>query len=290
MAPRDVMAGEEWATAIMRGITGADGMLLVFSSRSNNSPQVRREIERAVGKKIPIYPVRIEDIMPSEAMEYYISSSHWVDAFPEVSSHSLQSLLEAIRSRETGLSESGIGNDGVVETQVTAQEKTVRDCSAPKVMNRKEVVRNFYNSHKKKILKNMLLWFIIGSVVNLIPFIAMMMHNYEASGSFTGDFSNKAIGEMSKAHIILTIPYAFFGVVIAIMSDRKAKRTLVMPFLLLSLIYIALHSFCSNANGRNVLTDVGFLLDVLPFLLSIFFGIGTVIGVITLIVSRHVES
>ena len=287
MAPRDVMAGEEWATAIMRGITGADGMVLVFSSRSNNSPQVRREIERAVGKKIPIYPVRIEDIMPSEAMEYYISSSHWVDVFPEVSSHSLQSLLEAIRSRETGLPESGIGNDGVVETEVTPQEKTVRDYSIPKVMNRKEVIRNFYNNHKKKILKNMLLWIIIGSVINLIPYISMMTYIYEDTGSFADIFSNRAIGEMSKAHIILTIPYAFFGVVIAIMSDRKAKRTLVMPFLFLSIIFL---SFLSIISSGKLLTDIGLLLNIVPFLLSFFFGLGTIIGVITLIVSKHVES
>ncbi len=287
MAPRDVMAGEEWATAIMRGITGADGMLLVFSSRSNNSPQVRREIERAVGKKIPIYPVRIEDIMPSEAMEYYISSSHWVDAFPEISSHSLQNLLKAIRSREACLPESGVGENTAMETQVDAFKEVTTECSMPGVMNRKDVVRNFYNSHKKKILKNMLLWIIIGSVINIIPYISMMTYIYEDTGSFPDVFSSRAMGEIGKMHIVLTIPYALFGVIVAIISDRQAKKTLLMPFLFLSIIFL---SFLSILSGGKLLTDIDFLFNIVPFLLSIFFGIGTIIGVITLIVSRHVES
>ena len=40
-------------------------MVLVFSASSNQSPQVRREVERAVHKQVNILPFRIEDLMPS---------------------------------------------------------------------------------------------------------------------------------------------------------------------------------------------------------------------------------
>ncbi len=99
MAPRDIPVGAEWAEAILEGIENASGMLLVFSSNSNNSPQVRREIERAIHNNIPIFPVRIENVVPSKAMEYYISSNHWMDAFGGNLEVNLLKLVTAIKGK-----------------------------------------------------------------------------------------------------------------------------------------------------------------------------------------------
>jgi len=99
MAPRDIPIGEEWAKGILHGINTASGMLLVFSSNSNDSSQVRREIERAIHNNISIYPVRIEDVQPSDAMEYYISSNHWMDAFGGNFETNLDKLVTAIKSK-----------------------------------------------------------------------------------------------------------------------------------------------------------------------------------------------
>jgi hypothetical protein len=54
----------------------------VFSASSNDSPQVRREVERAVHKQVSILPFRIENVLPSKSLEYFLSSQHWMDAFP----------------------------------------------------------------------------------------------------------------------------------------------------------------------------------------------------------------
>lgn len=81
VAPRDILPGKEWTEAIMEGIGQARLMVLVFSEHSNDSPQVRREAERAVHKDIPIVPFRIANVQPSGGMEYLISSNHWLDAF-----------------------------------------------------------------------------------------------------------------------------------------------------------------------------------------------------------------
>ena len=82
IAPRDVTPGAEWAAEIIDAIAGARLMLLVFSATSNDSPQVRREVERAVHKQLPVLPFRIEDVLPSRSMEYFLSTQHWMDAFP----------------------------------------------------------------------------------------------------------------------------------------------------------------------------------------------------------------
>lgn len=82
IAPRDVSPSADWAEEIIDAISGARIMVLVFSSNSNSSPQVRREVERAVHKQLRVLPFRIEDVLPSRSLEYFLSAQHWLDAFP----------------------------------------------------------------------------------------------------------------------------------------------------------------------------------------------------------------
>ena len=82
IAPRDISPAAEWAEEIIDAISAARLMLLVFSSHSNASPQVRREVERAVHRQIPVLPFRTEDVLPSKSLEYFLSTQHWLDAFP----------------------------------------------------------------------------------------------------------------------------------------------------------------------------------------------------------------
>ncbi|MGO8758220.1 MAG: ankyrin repeat domain-containing protein [Terracidiphilus sp.] len=80
IAPRDILAGEEYAASLLNGLSTSRMLVLVFSANSNRSPQTLREVERAVSKGLPILPLRIEDVAMSSAMEYFISSQHWLDA------------------------------------------------------------------------------------------------------------------------------------------------------------------------------------------------------------------
>jgi hypothetical protein len=82
VAPRDISPATDWAEAIIEAISGARLMVLVFSAHCNASPQVRREVERAVHREIPILPFRIEDVLPAKSLEYFLSTPHWLDAFP----------------------------------------------------------------------------------------------------------------------------------------------------------------------------------------------------------------
>jgi TIR domain len=82
IAPRDISPAADWAAEIIDAISTARLMVLVFSGSSNDSSQVRREVERAVHKQLPILPFRIEDVLPSKSLEYFLSAQHWMDAFP----------------------------------------------------------------------------------------------------------------------------------------------------------------------------------------------------------------
>jgi hypothetical protein len=82
IAPRDIAPSADWAAEIIDAISSARVMILIFSASSNDSPQVRREVERAVHKNVNILPFRIDRVAPSKSLEYFLSSQHWMDAFP----------------------------------------------------------------------------------------------------------------------------------------------------------------------------------------------------------------
>jgi hypothetical protein len=82
IAPRDVRPASDWAEEIVDAIAGARVMVLVFSASANSSPQVRREVERAVHRRVAVLPFRVEDVEPARSLEYFLSSQHWLDAFP----------------------------------------------------------------------------------------------------------------------------------------------------------------------------------------------------------------
>lgn len=81
IAPRDVRPGRAYGDEIIRGIERAEAFVLVLSSASNGSGFVSREIERAVSKNKHIFTVRIEDVQPAPALELFVSSTQWIDAF-----------------------------------------------------------------------------------------------------------------------------------------------------------------------------------------------------------------
>ncbi len=89
MAPRDIVPGADWGESIIDAINEARAMVLVFSSNANDAQQqIKREVERAVNKGIPVIPFRIENVMPTKALEYFLSTPHWLDAFtPPLDEH-----------------------------------------------------------------------------------------------------------------------------------------------------------------------------------------------------------
>lgn len=113
IAPRDIRTGADYATEIVKGISNSRAVLLIFSSESDKSAYVLREVNSAVSRNKTIIPLRIENFLPSEAMEFYLGPTHWLDAFP----HILDTHLENIFSILNGLS---------TATSATTEERSVR--------------------------------------------------------------------------------------------------------------------------------------------------------------------
>jgi uncharacterized protein (TIGR03067 family) len=119
LAPRDVSPGAEWGAEIVAGIDTCRLMVLIFSDHANQSPQVRREVERAVSKGLTIIPCRVEDVKPVGSLEYALSNTHWLDVFtPPVEKQfdrlatAVQRVLAAERER---VGESGVRQGAAAE-------------------------------------------------------------------------------------------------------------------------------------------------------------------------------
>lgn len=95
IAPRDIPPGKTYGGEIVTGIRGSRVMVVIFSSHSNASANVMREVERAINANVAIVPFRIEDVKPTQDMEYFLSVPHWLDALtPPLEAH-----IEHLRSR-----------------------------------------------------------------------------------------------------------------------------------------------------------------------------------------------
>lgn len=97
IAPRDINPGRDYGESIIDGIESVRVFVLIFSNNANASPQIKREVERAVSKGLPIIPVRIEDAVPNRTLEYFISSPHWLDAFPPPWDRYFAKLVVSVR-------------------------------------------------------------------------------------------------------------------------------------------------------------------------------------------------
>lgn len=64
----------------MEAIEASKCFVLVYTKDSNQSRDVANEITAAFKARIPILPLRIEDVEMEPALAYYLNGIHWLDA------------------------------------------------------------------------------------------------------------------------------------------------------------------------------------------------------------------
>lgn len=83
MSTRDIPPGADFQEAIINALEQAKVMLLVFSTNANNSSEVKKEVVLASEYKIPLVPVRIENVLPSGAFRYQLTTRNYLDLFQD---------------------------------------------------------------------------------------------------------------------------------------------------------------------------------------------------------------
>jgi hypothetical protein len=78
---RDVDPGENFQQSIHRAIRAAKVMVLVFTQNANTSAEINKEIALAGQYQLAVIPVRIEDVLPNDALAYELATRQWIDLF-----------------------------------------------------------------------------------------------------------------------------------------------------------------------------------------------------------------
>ena len=97
IAPRDVIAGEFYADAIVHAIDASRVLVLILSQHASASPHILREVERASAKHHPVISLRIHQAPLPSGLEYFLNTSQWLDANNGEVTRALPKLIEAIR-------------------------------------------------------------------------------------------------------------------------------------------------------------------------------------------------
>ena len=94
---RDIPKGADYPSEILRGIRGAEFLVLIASSSVNQSEHIKTEISYAFDERKVIIPYKIEDFAFADSVSYFLSRRQWIDAFGMEQERGLNALLAAIR-------------------------------------------------------------------------------------------------------------------------------------------------------------------------------------------------
>ena len=97
IAPRDVTPGASYAGQIIHAIDTAKTVVLILSQDAVSSPHVLREVERATSKRHPIVSLRIDQEPLPADFEYFLNTSHWLDASGSDTARAMPKLVSAVQ-------------------------------------------------------------------------------------------------------------------------------------------------------------------------------------------------
>lgn len=123
-APRDIPAGVTWPSAIAAAIKQTPVMLLIFSASSNSSQEVSRELTLASNNKCIAIPLRIENVLPSEELEYHLTNRHWLDVYGLELEAAVSQVMDVLDGYADVLRQNGEARASTLQAGATAPRNT----------------------------------------------------------------------------------------------------------------------------------------------------------------------
>lgn len=95
---RDAIVGEPYADTIIQALNKSRAIVLILSRSAMALVHVFREIERGCAKNCKVMTLRLDDSPLSLGFEYFLSQSHWLNAFANGLDGALEELVGVITS------------------------------------------------------------------------------------------------------------------------------------------------------------------------------------------------
>jgi TolB-like protein/tetratricopeptide (TPR) repeat protein len=97
IAPRDVVPGTLYADGIVGAINESIILVLILSAQAAASAHVGKEVERASSKRHPIIVLRTDTAPLTQAFEYFLSESQWIEVGVGATDGAIAKLVDAVR-------------------------------------------------------------------------------------------------------------------------------------------------------------------------------------------------
>ncbi len=78
---RDIAPGADYQQSIVAAVQSAGAFLLLFTENANRSVEIPRELALAGKYRKTVVPARMQDILPTGAFEYPLTSAQYIDLF-----------------------------------------------------------------------------------------------------------------------------------------------------------------------------------------------------------------
>jgi hypothetical protein len=98
IAPRDIAPRLDRPSAITNAISECQVMILIFSTHSNSSSDIGRQLILAADNNLAIVPFRLDDITPAPGKQYYLARTHWLDAMNPPTQEQIDALVGTVRA------------------------------------------------------------------------------------------------------------------------------------------------------------------------------------------------
>ena len=98
---RDVRPGQNYQEEIARAVRNARALVLLFSEAANSSDEIKKELSLASRYHVAVIAIRIQDVEPTDAFAYELSTRQWIDGF-EGGDHAIDLLAASILETSGG--------------------------------------------------------------------------------------------------------------------------------------------------------------------------------------------
>ncbi len=152
---RDVtLVASSFIESIIEAIEQSFVLILVISSNANNSEYVIREVNEALKHKIPIFPLRIEDVQPSEELRFLIGLTPWLDIFEKPIKSYYSKIVKAVEHLYKDRESKKIKLDTPKEPTITIPKPVETKISSSKTTDivSKNIFRNPFEDNVEYIL------------------------------------------------------------------------------------------------------------------------------------------
>ncbi len=201
MAPRNIFAGENFPTEIVRAIEACDAFILITSEEADRSRHVHNELRIAFDNQKKILPFLLNNFILSEEFQYYLTGTHIINGFDN-----FQNSLELLSKRVSKIFEEKYGRDEKYEN--FSHEEFFAEVSG-KMFDRKSLenkmgVQRCYHNNVNIVNKITMICYTSATVTNT-SYVTTDM--YEKATSFSDEINYLLKNEKNfSCSLILTNP------------------------------------------------------------------------------------